>query len=313
MVAKQAHSASTICGVTVGAVTVTFQPDFEKLARQCEALDAQLQWVLVDNGSSASDLAFIEGLIARRGNTRLILNPLNAGLAAAVNQGVAILDSEFVLLLDQDTEPQEGSIKALVEGFLQLECTGKNVACVGPMLLDEDTGGSHGFHQMKKGMWVRAYPGDDDPSPVPCTNLNGSGTLVRASYFRELAGLAEPLFIDHVDTDWSFRVLRQGGLLFGLPRARFVHSMGEEGIRFWLLGWRVWPKRSPARHYYLFRNTVWLLKAGHVPAVWKFWAVIKMMLTATVCGVFDPRRAEHLKRMGKGLWHGVAGRMGREP
>lgn len=312
MDAKQARSTGTIGGVTVGAVTVTFRPDFEKLRRQCDRLDGALQWVLVDNGSPASDLVFIEQLIARRGNSQLIRNETNTGLAAALNQGVAAINSEFVLLLDQDSEPLEGAIVALVEGFLRLEHVGTKVACVGPELLDEKTGGSHGFHQMRRGMWVRKYPSVDDPSPVPCTNLNGSGTLVRVAGFRELSGLAEPLFIDHVDTDWSFRVLQQGGLLFGIPNARFLHSMGEDGIRFWLLGWRVWPKRSPERHYYLFRNSVWLLRAGHVPVVWKFWAVIKMLLTATVCGVLDPRRTEHLKKMGKGIWHGLAGRMGRE-
>lgn len=312
MNAEQACSTGTIGGVTVGAVTVTFRPDFEKLARQCDCLDAELRWVVVDNGSSSADLAFIEQLVARRGSAHLIRNQTNIGLAAALNQGAAALDSDFVLLLDQDSEPQPGSVLLLVESFLRLERGGARVTCVGPELLDESTGGSHGFHQMSGGMWVRKYPSADQPSPVPCANLNGSGTLVRAATFRELRGLTESLFIDHVDTDWSFRVLQRGGLLFGIPGAKFIHSMGEEGIRFWLLGWRVWPKRSPARHYYLFRNTIWLLRASYVPLVWKFWAMVKLLLTATVCGLFDPRRFEHLKKMGKGIWHGVVGRMGQE-
>lgn len=312
MDSQQSRQVGAISGVTIGAVTVTFQPDLEKLARQSAALDQELAWIVVDNGSPPSDIEFIERLVAQRGGARLLRNQLNVGLAAALNQGVAALESEFVLLLDQDSEPLSGAIAALVEGFLQLETAKDNVACVGPELLDESTGGSHGFHQMTRWMWRRKYPGAGDLSPVPCANLNGSGTLVRREYFHGLEGLSEPLFIDHVDTDWSFRAIRRGGLLFGIPKARFNHAMGEQGVRFWFMGWRVWPKRSPGRHYYLFRNTVWLLKARHVPVVWKFWASIKLLLTMMVCGIFDVRRVEHLKKMCKGICHGVLGRMGRE-
>lgn len=312
MAVRRAYGMDDVSGVTVGVVTVTYQPDFEKLARQCDALDPELSWVLVDNGSSAGHVAFIEQLIVRRGNARLLRNETNTGLAAALNQGVAALGSDFVLLLDQDSEPLGGAIKALVEGYLQLDAAGCGVACVGPELLDESTGGSHGFHQMKRGLWVRKYPSPGETAPVPCANLNGSGTLVRVSYFREMSGLTESLFIDHVDTDWAFRVLHQGSQLYGIPGARFVHSMGEEGIRFWVLGWHVWPRRSPARHYYLFRNTVFLLKARYVPRVWKFWAVIKMLLTIAVYAACDRSRFEHLRKMCKGICHGLSGQMGRE-
>src|SRR5690606_18738393 len=130
----------------------------------------------------------------------------------------------------------------------------------------------HGFHCMDGWRWSRRFPGQGDADPIACANLNGSGTMVRTKLFLDLGGLDETLFIDHVDTEWSFRVLAAGHALFGIPRAQFNHGMGERGLRFWWFGWRVWPQRAPMRHYYLFRNTVNLWTRDYVPRVWKAWS-----------------------------------------
>jgi len=125
--------------------------------------------------------------------------------------------------------------------------------------------------------------------------------LVRTSLFTKLGGLDETLFIDHVDTDWAFRVLGAGLKLFGVPQATFDHGMGEYGLRFWWFGWRVWPQRPPLRHYYLFRNAVCLLRRPYVPGVWKFWAVIKLFLTLAVHATFDPDRRLQMSSMLSGI------------
>jgi len=135
-------------------------------------------------------------------------------------------------------------------------------------------------------------------------NLNGSGTLVPFEVFHKVGGLSSDLFIDHVDTDWAFRVAAAGYALYGIPWARFRHRMGVRGIRFWFFGWRLWPYRSPARHFYLFRNTVRLLRADGVPAVWKAWAPVKLVATMLVHLLFDPARWAQLRAMLRGLREG---------
>jgi rhamnosyltransferase len=76
--------------------------------------------------------------------------------------------------------------------------------------------------------------------------------------------------------------------------------MGEASRRIWLFGWRVWPSRSPQRHYYLFRNAVALMRRQYVPVVWKTWAVAKLVLTAVVHGLHGDRRREQLQQMWRG-------------
>lgn len=293
----------------LAVVTVTFHPDLAVLARQMAALPVQALWVVVDNASSAEQVLALKALVASRANSRLLECSSNLGLSAALNAGAALAGEmdpaiAFYLLMDQDSEPADDAIDLLVQGFLHLEQQGVRVGCVGPRLVDDITGLQHGFHSMEGWRWVRRYPLVGD-KPVVCANLNGSGTLMRRSLFESLGKLDEGFFIDHIDTDWAFRVSAAGYGLFGLPEAVFAHRMGDSSFRFWLFGWKVWPQRSPLRHYYLFRNAVRLLRRGYVPGVWKAWAVVKLALTLVVHLLFDSQRFAQARQMLRGLRDGV--------
>lgn len=299
----------TPLGTRLGVVTVTYHPDQVCLERQVAALPEEALLVLVDNGSNISEVTSLQRLVALRPNTRLIRNNANIGLAAALNKGVNLVATtgigrDFVLLMDQDSVPYPGAVEELLRSFLHLEQEGRSVGCVGPQLLDEGVGLQHGFHCIQGWRWVRRFPAMDCDTPIRCANLNGSGTLMRVDLFHRLGGVDEQMFIDHVDTDWAFRVLALDLALYGIPSAIFSHAMGERVLRFWWFGWRLWPQRSPKRHYFLFRNTVRLLRRDNVPGVWKVWAVVKLALTLLVHTIFDSRRREQAGSMLMGLRDG---------
>lgn len=290
----------------LAVVTVTFHPDLQKLGAQLMALPADASLFIVDNASDREELEGIRQLVASRPKTVLLEHTENLGLAAATNSGAEhargqVEPYDFLLLMDQDSEPEPGAIEDLISAFLKIEAQGRRVGCVGPNLVDVTTGLQHGFHAIRGWRWVRVFPGPGSTTPVRCANLNGSGTLMRMSLYQALGGLDETLFIDHVDTDWAFRVSAAGFELLGIPGTSFKHGMGERGVRFWCLGWHVWPQRSPQRHYYLFRNACYLLHQSYVPRVWKFWAAVKLLLTMLVYLAFDPRRVSHLKNMLSGV------------
>lgn len=291
-------------------LTVTYHPDIKLLARQLEELPPDSFLVVVDNASDKEELQRLEQLVHTRPRAWLIQNKTNRGLAAALNQAATyafdhISEGRYLLLMDQDSVPRPGAVEELLRAYVYLQSNNARIACIGPRLDDASTGLQHGFHCIKGGRWVRTYPAPLDRKPIACTNLNGSGTLVRADIFQTLGGLEESFFIDHVDTEWSFRVLAKGYLLYGIPWATFEHSMGERGLRFWLFGWRVWPQRSAQRHYYLFRNALWLMRCSYVPFVWKFWATVKLLLTLAVHTVIDPKRGVQVRYMMSGLHDGL--------
>ena len=286
-------------------IVVTMNPELEILKRQFNNVPSKAGIIIVDNNSEESLLCEVEELSATK-ELVLLKNGENRGLASALNQGCIEAKSRgysMVLLLDQDSEPEKGSIGILLETYNELSNTGQSIGCVGPTLIDVVTGLDLGFHAIVGLEWKRVF--SENGKPIEITSLNGSGTLMSLKLFSELGGLDDEFFIDHVDTEWSFRVKNAGYRLFGVPAAVFLHRMGDKSFRFWMFGWKVWPWRSPLRHQYLFRNAVVLLKRNYAPLVWKFWAVIKLMITFLVHLIFDPLRMKQCKNMLLGIKKGV--------
>lgn len=276
--------------------------------RQMESLPRGAAKIVIDNASVNADEIGV--LLEQFAETIYVRQSTNIGLAAGLNLGLRaaskLADSAaMVLLLDQDSVPEVGSVETLLEAFDRLERGGENVGCVGPVLLDRSTGLQHGFHRMVGPLWRRSFP-KEDSGPLRCSNINGSGTVFRLALFSELGGLDESLFIDHVDTEWAFRVQAAGYTLWGIPDARFQHNMGLASKRFWFLGWRVWPVREPARHLLLFRNAARLMKRGYVPRIWKLWAAVKLALTMVATMIFGPKRLLQIEAMISGIREGIA-------
>jgi rhamnosyltransferase len=288
-------------------VTVTFQPDIEIVSRQLDRLPSDALKVIVDNASHEGLRKELRRLAATIPNCQLVELSANVGLAAGANRGAAEaaqrLPGCLLLLLDQDSEPQPGAVNCLVKAYMTLACETGDLGCVGPRLVDENTGLDHGFHVPSRLGWPRRFP--KAGAPIEIVNINGSGTLVSSELFMRMGGLREDFFIDHVDTEWAFRVRSAGYRIYGAPDATFLHRMGERGVAFWLLGWRVWPHRSPARHFFLFRNSVLLLRSSEVPIRWKVWAPLKLVLTLLVHALFDPHRGAQMTNMLRGAVAGL--------
>src|SRR5438270_10985866 len=126
----------------VGIVIVTYNS--QEVIGDC--LDSCLRLsgvrvVVVDNDSQDATL----DIVRRRTGIRLIANPTNRGFAAACNQGIAALDTTFVLLLNPDAVLVSG-LQDLVDAAGQIR-----VGAAGGRLIDATGVSQTGFH-------VRGFP-----------------------------------------------------------------------------------------------------------------------------------------------------------
>lgn len=291
---------------SLATVTVTYHPVLSILRSQIEQLPHDALRILIDNASPEPLRAELRTLAAESG-VLLIENETNLGLAEAINIGIEhalAAGCERVLFMDQDTEPGSDGVVMLCAAHERLAAFDPRQACMGPRMVDHATGLEHGFHKQHVWRWVRTWPAPGDP-PVRCANLNGSGTLVPRAILEKLGGLESDFFIDHVDTEWSFRVQSAGFGLYGTPDVAFKHRMGERTWRFWWFGWRIWPYRSPLRHRFLFCNAARLMRRPYVPTVWKVWAIAKLGMTIVVHAVFDDARIVQVQAMWRGLREGL--------
>jgi N-acetylglucosaminyl-diphospho-decaprenol L-rhamnosyltransferase len=81
-----------------GVVVVTYNSG--DVIERCLDSCAHLRTVVIDNASRDNT----RELVRRRPAVELVANPNNRGFAGAVNQGVALLDTEMILLLNPDVE-----------------------------------------------------------------------------------------------------------------------------------------------------------------------------------------------------------------
>jgi len=292
----------------VSAIVVTYHPEIHVLEQLLDALGEQVDSiVLVDNGSGKYLKKFIES--RHRNCEHLICLGSNHGVAAAHNIGIEWARRKaktHVILFDQDSVPASDMVYRLMSKLMEIENRGIKVAAVGPWYKDERNMNRPSFISVSGLKVVKSFsrPVDD---VIESDIIISSGSLIPISILVEVGGPLTELFIDQVDLEWCFRVRSHGYRLFGVCNTTMHHSMGENPKIF--LG-KKFLHHGPLRHYYIFRNAIWLLFKKYVPLGWKFLFIRTILLRFIVYGAFISPRLDYLEMMIKGVWHGLRGQLG---
>ena len=300
--------AFDIGNATIVCLVVTYNPDRVRLRQLLDATRPQVQaTVIVDNGSDGERLSWLNEL--EDPGLRLIRLGSNRGIAAAQNIGVQHareVGCSHVLLLDHDSVPGPSMVAHLLNAMAVVRPAGHGVAAVGPRYLDERQDNPPPFIQVR-GLRVHRMPCTTADAIVEVDYLISSGSLIPLSTLNAVGGMAEELFIDYVDIEWGLRARRLGYQSYGVCAARMTHDLGEPPIEF--LG-RSLPLHSALRHYYHFRNAVWLYRSSDLPWHWKCADGWRLVLKYGFYTLFATPRLEHLRMMSRGVMDGLTGRMG---
>ena len=293
----------------VCAVLVTFNPDLNRLESLLKALMPQvLSVILVDNASS-NDMRRWTSSLFPVSNLHLIVNEANLGIATAHNLGMEAarnIGAGYFILFDQDSSPPGNLVAALFGIHRDLERKGMKVGVVGPNYTDERNPDRPAFFQLKGFRMVPVICHDED-NVVAADFLISSGALFSMSTLSLVGGMEESLFIDHVDHEWCFRAKSLGYQSFGACKVHMSHALGEEPIRF--LGRKIL-NHGALRHFYIFRNTIWMLKRSYVPLGWK-WSMLKSIVARfLIYGLTVSPRMAYVRMMTYGIVRGIRGEMG---
>lgn len=302
---------------SVVAITVTYNPSAEVLKKQFESLSTQCPLILVDNGSHGSALPKIEKIANK--NQEVILEDLgsNTGIAAAQNFAIARArelypECQYILTLDHDSVPARDMVKKLVDCFSSLKNAEKKVAAVGPLLYDKRSNSYLNFHRIKGVFWWKVAP-KLGGLPLSTDSLNSSGSLISLEALDVVGNFNESLFIDHVETEWCFRAISAGFSIYACQETEMEHVMGDDIVYMKLFNVKPMPYRSPKRHYFIFRNSLFLQRQNFVPRVWKFWNAMKLVFTALYFGLLTKESKQHRSWIIRGLKDGWAQRLGELP
>lgn len=192
------------------AVVVPTHQRPAQLERLLDALDG-VEWpgdrqvVVVDDGSEPP-------VRVDRSGVRVVRQP-NAGPAAARNRGWRSVDGEIVAFLDDDTWPEPGWLRALLEPFADPSVVG-----VGGRVIAGDDRFWSRFMQAERLAGHGADPGED------ARFLVTANVAFRRRALEDVAGFDERLDVASEDVDLSYRLRDRGGRLVVADNAVARHD-----------------------------------------------------------------------------------------
>ena len=291
--------AAKICGVVV-----TYFPPVDiasRLARIARQVDT---FVVVDN-SVSSDVSALLVLAAEKIGAKLVTNPINVGIARALNQGIDFArtsGADWVLFFDQDSEPNE-SLRA---DFDRVFATYSEAQPLGII----------GCNYFLAGHPSPRYPtraaGGKNYNPI--TSVITSGSAYATEMLSNLGPFKDEYFIDCVDTEYCWRARTRGYAVCITTKPLIMHTIGAPtSHRF--LGRSLTTWNHPAvRRYFIGRNNILLFREYFLRLPDEsFDLLVYILKTALKISVSEQGRLKKLSYLVRGIWHGMRNRMDSAP
>ena len=194
---------------------------------------------VVDNHSNDASAAMVQHEFP---SVRLIANDTNRGFAAANNQALVLSTGDYILLLNPDTEIQEGAIASLTE-FMN-----NHPACgvVAPQLLNTDGSIQRSCRQFPtfSNMFYeliglsKLFPHQpafrqykmldwDHNDEREVDQPEGACLLIRRCIIDQVGLFDEGFFMLFEEVDWCYRIKQKGWQIWFTPKAKVVHHYGQ--------------------------------------------------------------------------------------
>jgi GT2 family glycosyltransferase len=174
--------------------------------------------IVVDNGSSDGSGQLDDDFPS----ARFIRLPKNFGLTKALNIGIRSAETEYVLLLHEDTEVEPGAVRILTE---TMEAN-PEAAAVCPLLVDAQGAPAPQLGELPPdGQYRPAAPGE---GPTAVQYPRGAALMLRTFVIRSMRQIDERYGQFGSDADLAQQVRRGSKKILLVPSARVLHHGREE-------------------------------------------------------------------------------------
>lgn len=291
------------------AIAVSFLPNINDLKSLLEAISPQVTLVVVVDNTPNPNPNLLS-CCAKLNNLKLISLGENFGIAYAQNRGIEWAQefgADYVLLLDQDSIPFPDMVSKLMK-YYSSDDANSRVAAIGPVTVDTRSNIKSYFLTTCFWLPFRYIPNKKKSGNlISVSFLIASGSLINMSAISRIGGKRSNYFIDHVDTEWCLRARQNGFKLLGVHDAFLKHTLGDTVKRVWFLYARHVAYHSALRDYYMFRNTIHLLRDVKISFSWQVFMLYRLIQFMMYFLIFAQDRKIRLRLMFLGLFHGLKG------
>lgn len=238
---------------------------FDALSRQRYR---NFEVILVDDASTDQSLQWLENIRQDfPAAIQIVRNTNNLGFAASCNRGIAAAQGEWIVLLNNDTQPEVGWLEAL----MQTVVAHPEIGMVASKMLfahDPSIVNSAGIAMDWAGIaWDWRGGEIDDPTELETCEIFGpcgGAALYSRRMLDEIGGFDEDFFMYLEDVDLAWRAQLAGWKCLFQPLARVIHahsaSLGES---------------SPRKSFLLGRNKIWtIVKNYPTPRLYRYLPII---------------------------------------
>jgi rhamnosyltransferase len=273
----------------VAILTVTYNPCLDTFLNNLRSYQSQVKTVIiVDNSTNNEIRDQIIALSNKFNNLVVITNYDNLGIAKAQNIGIKYIKDnnfEFLIEMDQDSSLNPTYVNQILISYQKLSNKNKNIACLGPIAINSKTG--------------EVYDGYlKDIGIINVDKTLSSGLLIKCTTLEIIGRKNEDLFIDLVDWDWCWRAKKLGYLTFVDTSLNILHELGDKHLRFFSLRIGI---PSSIRHYYAFRNSLYLMNKEFVPFTWKVKTSFLLLMKLIIYPIILPSGLIRIKYMLRGI------------
>ncbi len=279
-------------------ILVAYNPKEDELINAIKRLKTQTDMIVVCNNSDY-DVSFEDDKVKvfNFGENLGIAKAQSIGMNWAFDNG-----ADFILQMDQDSEPDKNLVENLVNCYDELTDKGYDIGLVGPQDYDKETQKIN-KGRISKGTYI------EDTNYVFMNQTLSSGSLIPKKTYEKIGGMEDDLFIDAVDEEYCWRIIAANMKVVKNNDALLAHKIGEGEQN--IIGSINLVISSPIRYYYQFRNVLLLSTRSYAPVYWRVSMLVKVGLKLVV---FPFRVKDGRKIFGymiKGIKDGLLRRYGR--
>ncbi|MBI4671607.1 MAG: glycosyltransferase family 2 protein [Chloroflexi bacterium] len=217
----------------------------ESLPRATNSLACET--IVVDNASTDGSAALVRNEFPQ---LQLLTNTENLGFAKACNQGLALAQGRYWMLLNPDTEisNEHSDSLSLMVSFMDKHV---RAGVCGPSLVYPDRSHQHSAFafpslaqiymdlfpvhwRLRESRLNGRYPLSNYTRGVPfqIDHPLGGALMVRAATAQQVGWLDEDYFIYAEEVDWCLRIRRAGWEIWCVPAARIIHHEARSTSQF---------------------------------------------------------------------------------
>lgn len=199
--------------------------------------------IVVDNASVDGSADFCQQYASDA--LVLLRNTQNLGFSCAVNQGVALSDGAWLMLLNPDVIVPADSLCQLLN---VAQSAAERVAALGCVVRNPDGSEQRGCRRdiptpakalahavgLQRVFPVLQFNHTDRPlpaTPQAVAAISGSCMLLRRTAYDEIGGFDERYFLHFEDLDYCVRLQRKNWLTLFVPSVEIEHAQGVSSAR----------------------------------------------------------------------------------